>query len=118
MIARETTDQRKTIRIPHIADIRYSATEQDEYRPARMFNYSPEGMYLELTYPPPKLGANLLIEVLDQVEGQEESGLDPLFDVHQPIMCYYAQVIWKKNLPQITAGYGVGLRYLRSVASD
>lgn len=106
MQSQAETNKRKTTRIPHVADIRYCAPDHDDYRPARMYNYSPDGMYLELRYPPPKFGANLLIEVLDQAD------LDPLLDNCAPKVSYYAQVIWKKNLPETVAGYGVGLRYL------
>lgn len=79
-----------------------------------MINYSSTGMYLELDYPPPKLGANLLIEVLDQ----EDAVQDPMIEYQYPKTCYYAKVIWKKNLPNSNAEYGVGLRYLFSAVAD
>ncbi len=106
-------NKRKATRIPHVADIRYYCSpDLDDFRSARMYNYSPEGMYLELRFPPPKLGANLLIEVLDQADP------DPLLDNFAPKVSYYAQVIWKKSLPETTAGYGVGLRYLHPASMD
>ncbi len=100
-------DKRKAGRTTDAAVIRYSVGEE-EYRTARMFNYSNSGMYMELDYPPPKLGSNLLIEVLDPlVAGHDaESGKGTVKT------CYYAQVIWKKNLPDSDKDYGVGLRYL------
>lgn len=101
-------ENRETDRIPHMAVIRYSAGDQDEYRTARMFNFSRAGMYLEINYPPPKLGANLLIEVLDQ----NDAVTDPMIENRSTKTCYYAKVIWKKNLPKSDAEYGVGLRYL------
>jgi hypothetical protein len=96
-------DQRQTGRIPHEAHVRYSVGGQDEYRPAKMFNVSNTGMYLELTFPPPKLGANLLIEDEPAATWVREN---------PPRACYYAKVIWKRNLPDSEARYGVGLRYL------
>jgi len=102
----KNAEQRKTDRVPHEASVRYSVGGQDEYHPARMFNYSSTGMYLELQFPPPKLGANLLIEVMDG------DGEQPWFDRNAPKTCYYAKVIWKKNLTDNQAHYGVGLRYL------
>ena len=105
-----SADQRKTSRVPQKATVRYSVGGQEEYRPARMFNYSNTGMYLEISFPPPKLGASLLIEVL---EGDDS---ETWLDAESPKACYYAKVIWKRNLPDSPAGYGVGLRYL-SMAS-
>ena len=99
-------DQRQTGRIPHEASVRYSVGGQDEYRQAKMFNVSNTGMYLELTFPPPKLGANLLIEVM------EDEPTSAWFRESPPRVCYYAKVIWKRNLPETEARYGVGLRYL------
>lgn len=99
-------DQRQTGRIPHEAHVRYSVGGQDEYRPAKMFNVSNTGMYLELTFPPPKLGANLLIEVIEDEPAATWVRENP------PRACYYAKVIWKRNLPDSEARYGVGLRYL------
>lgn len=110
----EGKDSREKDRIPHEAVIRYCAGEQGECRIARMVNYSSTGMYLELDYPPPKLGANLLIEVLDQ----DAAALDPMVEYQHPKTCYYAKVIWKKNLAQSDAGYGVGLRYLFTASPD
>lgn len=106
MKLRKTAEQRAKSRVPHQAVVRYSIGGQDEYLPARMFNYSSTGMYLELQFPPPKLGANLLIEVID------EGGGDAWDDDSAPRRCYYAQVIWKRNLPEPERHYGVGLRYL------
>lgn len=106
MRVRNTKDNREKDRIPHKAVIRFCAGDHDECRIARMINYSSTGMYLELNYPPPKLGANLLIEVL---EGEE---------LQNPKTCYYAKVIWKKNLPDSNAEYGVGLRYLSSAPAE
>lgn len=103
---RNTAEQRKTGRVPHEAIVRYSIGGQDESYPARMFNYSTSGMYLELQFPPPKLGANLLIEVL------LDDGNESWNDEYAPRTCYYAKVIWKKNLPESDRHYGVGLRYL------
>lgn len=107
-------DSREKDRIPHEAVIRYCAGEQDECRIARMVNYSSTGMYLELDYPPPKLGANLLIEVLDQNAVIQ----DPMVEFQPPKTCYYAKVIWKKNLAHSNAEYGVGLRYLFTAGPD
>lgn len=106
----EMSDQRKTQRVPQEATVRYSVGGQGDYHPARMFNYNSTGMYLEISFTPPKLGASLLIEVLDGDEG------DPWLEADAARTCYYAKVIWKKNLPDSNAGYGVGLRYL-SMAS-
>lgn len=106
MKVRKTDEQRKKDRVPHEAVVRYSIGGQDESYPARMFNYSSTGMYLELQYPPPKLGANLLIEVL------EGAGSEAWSEEGAPRTCYYAKVIWKKNLPESERHYGVGLRYL------
>lgn len=108
MTVGKETDNRERDRIPHRAVIRYCAGERGECRLARLVNYSSTGMYLELDYPPPKLGANLLIEVLDR----EDAAQDPLVECQRPKTCYYAKVIWKKNLPHSSAEYGVGLRYL------
>jgi hypothetical protein len=99
-------DQRQTGRIPREASVRYSVGGEDEYRPAKMFNVSKTGMYLELNYPPPKLGANLLIEVVED---------EPATTWHRESparACYYAKVIWKRNLSDSNAQYGIGLRYL------
>lgn len=103
-------DNREKNRIPQEAIIRFCTGEQEECRLARMINYSSTGMYLELNYPPPKLGANLLIEVLE-----EDALLDPLVEYQTPKTCYYAKVVWKKNLPDSNAEFGVGLRYLSPV---
>ncbi len=105
---RDKRENRQKDRIPHEAVIRYCAGELEECRIAKMINYSSTGMYLELTYPPPKLGANLLIEVL----GRAEELQDSMVEYQTPKTCYYAKVIWKKNLPHSNAEYGVGLRYL------
>ena len=110
MRGRSKTDNREKDRIQHKAVIRYCAGEMGECRMARMVNYSSSGIYLELDYPQPKLGANLLIEVLGREE--ELSGLE--FEHQAAKTCYYAKVIWKKNLPDSAAAYGVGLRYLFS----
>jgi hypothetical protein len=107
-------DDRERDRVPHEAVIRYCAGEQGECRIARMINYSSTGMYLELEYPPPKLGANLLIEVLDQ----EDAVQDPMFEYQHPKTCYYAKVVWKKNLPNSSEEYGVGLRYLSTAGPE
>ena len=106
------SDQRKTGRVPQQALVRYSVGGQDDYRPARMFNYSNSGMYLEIDYPPPKLGASLLIEVLDAADGNAPIGAG------DPRACYYAQVIWKRNLSDSRAGYGIGLRYLSMASGE
>ena len=113
MRVRNTRDNREKDRIPHKAIIRFCAGEQDECRTARMINYSSTGMYLELNYPPPKLGANLLIEILENEELQ-----NPMEEYRNPKTCYYAKVIWKKNLPDSNSEYGVGLRYLSSVPPE
>lgn len=105
MKLRERAEQREKDRVPHQALVRYSVGGQDEYLPARMFNYSSTGMYLELQFPPPKLGANLLIEVIEMDEGKA-------WEDDAPRRCYYAKVIWKRNLPESERHYGVGLRYL------
>ncbi len=114
MSARSKTENREKDRVPQKAVIRYCAGEQGECRMARMVNYSSTGMYLELDYPPPKLGANLLIEVL----GREEELRDAAYEYQAPKTCYYAKVIWKKNLADSPAGYGVGLRYLFSAGQE
>jgi hypothetical protein len=114
MRGRSKAENREKDRIQHKAVIRYCAGELGECRIARMVNYSSSGMYLELDYPPPKLGANLLIEVL----GREEELRGSEFEYQAPKTCYYAKVIWKKNLPDPTAGYGVGLRYLFSAGPE
>ncbi len=111
----ELSEKRANQRIPHVARIRYCSGEEGEYRQARMFNYSNTGMYLELNYPPPKLGANLLIEVLAEGNGN----MDIEEEAQEPKTCYYAKVIWKKNLHNsMTADYGVGLSYLHTPLSD
>ncbi len=72
--------------------------------------YSATGMYLELNYPPPKLGEQLLIEVLDAPKDAPLWSTNETADV---MACYYAKVIWKKNLHSSSnAEYGVGLSYL------
>jgi len=114
MRGRSKAENREKDRIQHKAVIRYCAGELEECRIARMVNYSSSGMYLELDYPPPKLGANLLIEVL----GREEELRGSEVEYQAPKTCYYAKVIWKKNLPDPTAGYGVGLRYLFSAGPE
>ena len=114
MKTRKNSDNREADRIPHTAVIQYCSGDQGECRVAKMFNYSSTGMYLELNYPPPKLGANLLIEVLDK----SEAAPDPIIEHQTPRTCYYAKVIWKKNLPHSTAEYGVGLRYLFTAHSE
>ena len=114
MRGRNKTESREKDRAPQRAVIRYCAGEQGECRMARMINYSSTGMYLELDYPPPKLGANLLIEVL----GREEELRGAAFESQAPKTCYYAKVIWKKNLADSTDGYGVGLRYLFSAGPE
>ena len=66
-------------------------------------------MYLELTYPPPKLGANLLIEV---------TGRETSFDLGlnsgraRPGPAITPRSSGKKICRTPTAQYGVGLRYL------
>ena len=100
-------DKRKADRTTDAAVIRYSVGDE-ESRTARMFNYSSSGMYMELDFPPPKLGASLLIEVLDPLV----AGHDAESEIGLVKDCYYAQVIWKKNLPDSDKDYGVGLRYL------
>jgi len=107
-------EKRKTDRVPHEALVRFSAGGEEDYHQARMFNYSSTGMYLELNYPPPKLGASLLIEVLDDSEPLSSGW----FEETPPKTCYYAKVIWKKNLTQSKAQYGVGLRYLSSTQPE
>jgi hypothetical protein len=106
-------DKRRTGRTSDAAVIRYSVGEE-ESRTARMFNYSNSGMYLEIDYPPPKLGASLLIEVQDPLvaghDAKSEKGIVKT--------CYYAQVIWKKNLPDSDKDYGVGLRYLDPTSQE
>jgi hypothetical protein len=114
MRGRSKAENLEKDRIQHKAVIRYCAGELGECRIARMVNYSSSGMYLELDYPPPKLGANLLIEVL----GREEELRDSEFEHQAAKTCYYAKVIWKKNLPESPAGYGVGLRYLFSASPE
>lgn len=105
----ENKENRNSERIPHAAIIRYYNGEEDEYRTAHMYNFSQTGFYLELKFPPPKLGANLLIEVLDESEGMAELHAATI----SPKTCYYAKVIWKKNLPDSQcADYGVGLSCL------
>lgn len=109
-------DKRLTSRIPHQAAIRYCSGDVEDYRPARMYNYSTTGMYLELGYPPPKLGEQLLIEVLDMPPDSPNWSPDEAGEV---TACYYAKVIWKKNIrnsPQ--AEYGVGLCYLHPPLDD
>ena len=113
MRVRKKSDNREKDRVPHKAVIRFCAGEQEECRIAKMINYSSTGMYLELNYPPPKLGANLLIEVLADEELQ-----NPVAEYQNPKTCYYAKVIWKKNLPDSNAEYGVGLRYLSSATTE
>lgn len=106
MKRRNTAEKRQKGRVPQQAVVRYSVGGMDEFQPARMFNVSSTGMYLELKFPPPKLGANLLIEV---PEVGDEAMWD---DDNVPCRRYYAKVIWKKNLPESDRHYGVGLRYL------
>jgi len=78
---------------------------------------SPCGVdYRQLTvytkyFTPP--GANLLIEVLE-----EEALQNPLVEYLNPKTCYYAKVVWKKNLPNSNAEFGVGLRYLSSAPPE
>ena len=107
----ENTDNRNSERIHHAAIIRYYNGDEDEYRTAHLYNYSQTGFYLELKFPPPKLGANLLIEVLDEGADNTELATTTL----SPKTCYYAKVIWKKNLPDSScADYGVGLSCLNA----
>jgi hypothetical protein len=94
----------KTRSDPQEAAVRYRVGGQDEYRLARMFNSGGAEMYMELNFPPPKLGASLHIEVLNGFEGE------PWLDGDVPGTRYCAEVIWKRNLPGSEAGYGVGLR--------
>ena len=97
-------ERRKTRNAPQEAAVRYCVGGQDEYRLARVFNTGTSDMYLEMSFPPPKLGASLLIEVLNGFEGE------PLLDGDAPRPRYHAEVIWKRNLPGPEAVYGVGLR--------
>jgi hypothetical protein len=83
-------EKRLTPRIPHHATIRYCSGNDEDYRPGRMYNYSATGMYLELNYPPPKLGEQLLIEVLDAPKESPLWSTDETYDV---LTCYYAKVI-------------------------
>lgn len=103
------TNRRFAQRLPLVAPIRFSIAEEEDYRNATLYNYSATGMYLEMQYPPPKLGAHLLIEVLDRPQS-EHSGPES-----KSTSCYYAKVIWKKNLPTAThSKYGVGVVYLEN----
>ncbi len=56
MKLRKWAEQREKDRVPHQALVRYSVGGQDEYLPARMFNFSSTGMYLELQFPRPSSG--------------------------------------------------------------
>lgn len=107
-------ENRTTQRVPHQAMIRFCSGNEEDYRTARMYNYSHTGMYLEINFPPPKLGANLLIEIMDQQEREasEMSG------VETSQACYYAKVVWKKNLINSKADYGVGLEYLHAMQDN
>ncbi|NCD24051.1 MAG: PilZ domain-containing protein [Deltaproteobacteria bacterium] len=103
-------EKRRTPRIPHRAIIRYCSGNDDEYRPGRMINHNATGMYLELNYPPPKLGEELQIEVL---ETPPDSSHSPEDETGAVTARYFAKVIWKKNLPiSSQAEYGVGLNCL------
>lgn len=109
-------EKRLTPRIPHQATIRYCSGDIEDYRPARMYNYSSTGMYLELDYPPPKLGARLLIEILNTRPDTDQWSIEEACDA---TACYYAEVIWKKNLNHAScAEYGVGLCYLHPHVDD
>ena len=107
-------ESRTTKRIPHQALIRFSSGSEDDFRTARMYNYSHSGMYLELHYPPPKLGANLLIEVMDP----QETNTSELSGMEKSQACYYAKVVWKKNLVNSQADYGFGLEYLQAIQDN
>ncbi len=109
-------EKRVAPRVPHHAMIRYCSEDHDDYRLGRMVNHSTSGMYLELDYPPPKLGARLLIEVLDA--RPDTDAWSPEED-HDTMECYYARVIWKRNLDHASrAAYGVGLCYLHPHQGD
>lgn len=103
----EQNNRRARGRLPEQAPIRYCVAEEDEYRSATMFNYSASGMYMEMAAAPPKLGAHLLIEVLDK----------PYSEYAPPAKaksCYYAKVIWKRNLPTNNESrFGIGVAYLK-----
>lgn len=102
----EQNNRKNRGRLPQQAPIRYCVAEENEYRSATLFNYSASGMYLEMTSAPPKLGAHLLIEVLDRPYSEYEAPA-------KPQSCYYAKVIWKKNLPNKTdSKFGIGVAYL------
>ncbi len=109
-------EKRVAPRVPHHATIRYFSEDNDDYRLGRMINHSTTGMYLELDYPPPKLGARLLIEVLDTRPDTNEWSPEEARDA---LECYYAKVIWKRNLDHASrAAYGVGLCYLHPQLDD
>lgn len=105
-------EKRTTERINHVSPVRYSIDGQKESRAAVMYNLSNSGLYMELKFPPPKLGANLLIEVLEY-DLEDDTWLPSPRRKAQT--CYYAKVVWKKNLPDSpTADYGIGLCYLQT----
>jgi hypothetical protein len=93
------TDHRVDIRIKHKTDIQFENYYSGTYYEAKMYNYSPGGMYFEADYAPLP-GTEIYI-------GVKNSPYDAAADV------YRAQIRWRR---QLAAGsspfhYGVGVRY-------
>ena len=98
-IMASTSDLRTDVRIAHQADIQFENYFSDSRYKARMFNYSPGGMYFEADYAPLP-GTEIYI-------GIKDSPYDAGADI------YRAQIRWRRRLK---AGdslyhYGVGVRY-------
>ena len=93
------TDHRSDIRIKHKTDIQFENYYSTTYYKARMYNYSPGGMYFEADYAPLP-GTEIYI-------GIKKSPYDAAADV------YHAQIKWRKQLLAEASPYqyGVGVKY-------
>ena len=97
------TDHRSDIRIKHKTDIQFENYYSTTYYKARMYNYSPGGMYFEADYAPLP-GTEIYI-------GVKNSPYDAGADV------YRAEIRWRKQLktPLSNHPFGVGVKYFQPI---
>lgn len=96
------SDLRTDRRIRHQAEIQFENFLSDTHHRARMFNYSPGGMYFEADYAPLP-GTEIFI-------GIRNSPYDAGADL------YRAQIRWRRQLSDGASPfyYGVGVQYCSS----
>ena len=96
-------DHRNNARIKHKADIKFENYLSGKHHKARMYNYSPGGMYFEADYAPLP-GTEIYI-------GINDSPYDAGADV------YRAQVRWRKPVkPKLSHHqFGVGVKYFQPI---